>query len=143
MTLIFIPHHADLPQLDELAGSEPKGELPLLRPQQWAHPLPGAVDNLKQLEMYFQLMNFIKPGTCDMKKVVDKVKLDGLTSQKQHFEVRTCTLEYFSFALRCWETATMLWNVARNLTLNLWVLEVNIKIQWILRNLQDFLRMFM
>jgi plastin-3 len=35
----------------------------------------------------FQLMNFIKPGTCDMKKVVDKVKLDGLTSQKQHFEM--------------------------------------------------------
>ena len=99
MTLIFILDHADLPQLDELAGSEPKGELPLLRPQQRPHPLPGAVDNLKQLEMFFQLMNFIKPGTCDMKKVVDKVKLDGLTSQKQHFEVGggccQCTLEYF------------------------------------------------
>merc|ERR1711936_348248 len=33
----------------------------------------------------FQLMNFIKPGTCDMKKVVDKVKLDSLACQKQHF----------------------------------------------------------
>ena len=33
-------------------------------------------------------MNFIKPGTCDMKKVVDKVKLDSLAPQKQHFEVR-------------------------------------------------------
>jgi len=37
----------------------------------------------------FQLMNFIKPGTCDMKKVVDKVKLDGLAPQKQHFEMLT------------------------------------------------------
>ena len=37
--------------------------------------------------LYFQLMNFIKPGTCDMKKVVDKVKLDSLACQKQHFEV--------------------------------------------------------
>jgi len=34
-------------------------------------------------------MNFIKPGTCDMKKVVDKVKLDGLAPQKQHFEMLT------------------------------------------------------
>ena len=37
--------------------------------------------------LFFQLMNFIKPGTCDMKKVVDKVKLDSLACQKQHFEV--------------------------------------------------------
>jgi len=37
----------------------------------------------------FQLMNFIKPGTCDMKKVVDKVKLDSLAPQKQHFEMLT------------------------------------------------------
>merc|ERR1712013_44986 len=37
----------------------------------------------------FQLMNFIKPGTCDMKMVVDKVKLDSLAPQKQHFEMLT------------------------------------------------------
>merc|ERR1712200_362484 len=28
-------------------------------------------------------------GTCDMKKVVDKVKLDSLAPQKQHFEMLT------------------------------------------------------
>ena len=38
-------HHADLPQLDELAGSESKGELPLLRSQQWTHPIPGVVND--------------------------------------------------------------------------------------------------
>ena len=49
----------------------------------------------------FQLMNFIKPGTCDMKKVVDKVKLDGLAPQKQHFEVRKyLKISEFPFALR-------------------------------------------
>ena len=36
---------SDLPQLDELAWSEPKGELPLLRPQQWTYPFPGIVDD--------------------------------------------------------------------------------------------------
>ena len=51
--------------------------------------------------MYFQLMNFIKPGTCDMKKVVDKVKLDGLAPQKQHFEVGTSFGIFLKFPLRC------------------------------------------
>ena len=40
---IFTFNHSDIPQLDELSGSEPEGELPLLRPQQWTHPVPGAL----------------------------------------------------------------------------------------------------
>ena len=38
---IFIFNHSDIPQLDELSRSEPEGELPLLRSQQRAHPVPG------------------------------------------------------------------------------------------------------
>ena len=38
---IFTFNQSDLPQLDELSRSEPEGELPLLRSQQRAHPVPG------------------------------------------------------------------------------------------------------
>ena len=38
---IFTFNHSDIPQLDELSRSEPEGELPLLRSQQRAHPVPG------------------------------------------------------------------------------------------------------
>ena len=64
--------------------------------------------------LYFQLMNFIKPGTCDMKKVVDKVKLDSLACQKQHFEV----------------SSLLVWNISMGKVVQIKFDQINAKIDY-------------